>query len=311
MGILMVIGFKTAMKNPSVGFFSVGFFAAMIFGALGALALRSGLNARLAGKKLRSVDAQAVLARDPRPLILYLRSFIDDGQDILIMPTEYTNAVTYEQNLVHALRPLGPVVAIGKPGEWLPTLGAARMYVDDDHWQQTVTDLMTQAGVVLFRGGQSEGLKWELKEAVRCVPPQRLVIFWPYTNLDRRYGHTREELYAYFRDELNDIFIHKFPEHIHESWFIYFHSDWTAHLVKPAAKPAFTPIKDFVSLRSIILKLLRHKRQDHDIPFEARILSRLGRWRSMRSKPTSQLYIMFMVIVVLLVVLAILFVRSG
>ena len=41
-----------------------------------------------------------------------------------------------EQELAVLMGRLGPVVAIGKPGERLPELGAARLYVADDRTVQ-------------------------------------------------------------------------------------------------------------------------------------------------------------------------------
>jgi hypothetical protein len=33
-----------------------------------------------------------------------------------------------------------PVIAVGKPGETLPELGAARMYVGHEDWQRTLLE---------------------------------------------------------------------------------------------------------------------------------------------------------------------------
>ena len=43
-----------------------------------------------------------------------------------------------EQELAALLQSVGPVIGIGQPGETLPDLGAARMYVSDDAWRATV-----------------------------------------------------------------------------------------------------------------------------------------------------------------------------
>src|SRR5436305_1611609 len=44
---------------------------------------------------------------------------------------------------------VGPVIAIGRPGEELAEPGAARMYVGDDDWQVMVTDLGSVRKLVL------------------------------------------------------------------------------------------------------------------------------------------------------------------
>ena len=56
---------------------------------------------------------------------------------------------------------VGPVIAIGKPGERLPQLGAARLYVDDDHWRDTIDDLMAESALVVVRAGDTPNLWWE------------------------------------------------------------------------------------------------------------------------------------------------------
>ena len=45
------------------------------------------------------------------------------------------------------------VVAIGKPGEDLPTPGAARIYVSDEEWKEEVKRRMRAARLVVIRAG--------------------------------------------------------------------------------------------------------------------------------------------------------------
>jgi hypothetical protein len=42
------------------------------------------------------------------------------------------SGLTQEEQLVEALKPAGPVVAVGRPGERLPPVGARRIYLVDD-----------------------------------------------------------------------------------------------------------------------------------------------------------------------------------
>ncbi len=90
-----------------------------------------------------ALGADEAMARDPRPPVLYLRSFADDG-DATLAPgrsalvrygQQILAPVTPEQEMADILADVGPVVAIGKPGEPLPELGAARLYVADADWQ--------------------------------------------------------------------------------------------------------------------------------------------------------------------------------
>ena len=54
------------------------------------------------------------------------------------------------------------MIAIGKPGEALAPLGAARDYVGDDIWQHEVKRRMRDATLIVLMLGTSEGLAWEL-----------------------------------------------------------------------------------------------------------------------------------------------------
>jgi TM2 domain-containing membrane protein YozV len=124
------------------------------------------------------------MARDPRPPVLYLRSFRDDddahiddgGSRAVGLTMELVRPPSPEEELAELLARFGPVVAIGKPGEPLPELGAARLYVPHDRWQRKVLDLMAAAGLVVVRVGTSPGVLWEIEQALRDVPRQRLVL---------------------------------------------------------------------------------------------------------------------------------------
>ena len=44
----------------------------------------------------------------------------------------FTGRLTFEQVLRAAARPVGKLIAIGEPGERMPTLGLKNVYVDDE-----------------------------------------------------------------------------------------------------------------------------------------------------------------------------------
>ena len=134
-------------------------------------------------RKYGALGADAAMARDPRPPILYLRSFADDGEALIGEQSWWMRrgaalgaVVTAEQEMAELLAAIGPVVAIGKPGEPLPELGAARLYVSDDQWQAKVQELMKKARLVVVRVGASPGLLWEIEQAFAHLPRQRLVL---------------------------------------------------------------------------------------------------------------------------------------
>jgi len=163
--------------------------AAHLF-ALGLIILLAGLKDVLGVQLLRSgwkydvVSAEQLLAIDPRPPVLYLRSFEADSK-IILRPDGFWNKATMlfdylvtfspEQELAEILNQVGPVIAIGKPGEPLPELGAARLYVGDADWKAKVTDMMARSRLVMIRTGSTRNLEWEIDQAMTRVPHRRIL----------------------------------------------------------------------------------------------------------------------------------------
>jgi hypothetical protein len=131
-----------------------------------------------AGWKYDVRTAEEVVAADPRRPVLYLRSFgVDDQVQVptrggwarLMALSNYAASVSPEQELTFMLERIGPVVAIGRPGERLPELGAARLYVGDDDWRRVVGEFMDNAALVVIRAGETANLWWETEEALAPV----------------------------------------------------------------------------------------------------------------------------------------------
>src|SRR6266446_4260896 len=90
--------------------------------------------------------------------------------------------VSFEELLAEAFSVAGPVIAIGRPGEVLPPLGAHRTWVRHDAWQERVTEYLRECGLVvmvmgLIRG--EEGLAWELRQVLDRVPPEKIIFVMP------------------------------------------------------------------------------------------------------------------------------------
>jgi len=128
------------------------------------LLLHAGIQRFRSGWRHEARTAEEVLAADPRKPVLYLRSFTVDDQLLLSAPGRwawlarlftYTATVGPEQELAFIMERVGPVVAIGKPGERLPELGAARRYAGDDEWRQVVGNFMDDSALVVIRAGET------------------------------------------------------------------------------------------------------------------------------------------------------------
>ena len=89
-----------------------------------------GVLIRIIIRYLRRVYAhtaeEELKRNDARRPIFYLRSFSLEVWDKPTLRMLLQDDTTAEQKLVNALKKYGPVIAIGRPGELLPSLGAAR-----------------------------------------------------------------------------------------------------------------------------------------------------------------------------------------
>ncbi len=103
----------------------------------------------------------APLAADP---VLFLRPFSVDGRGDL------------EPILSRAVRPTGPLVAIGNPMEWLPGSSAVRIYATSDRWQDEVRDLLSRCRFCVIQLAVSKGVIWEVLQAQQFLTPDQLIL---------------------------------------------------------------------------------------------------------------------------------------
>jgi len=138
-------------------------------------------------QKISLALCSEVLENDPRQPVIYLRSFKDDKgagrpMDVLrVSNMKYLWHMIFafynglhefmgwseEEILAQVLTTVGPMVAIGRPGEKLPQLGAARVYVEDAVWQPKVHEFLEKAALVVLRLGKTEGSggRWSSRQA--------------------------------------------------------------------------------------------------------------------------------------------------
>lgn len=147
------------------------------------VALLTGVGGIGRGRRLRMPPASDILFQQQEAPVLFLRSFDDDD---LIDPTPRMIPLgdffprRYEESFARALRKLGPMIAIGRPGSRLPELGSQRLYVPDHAWKDAVEYLRTRAAAVLIVVGTTEGLWWEIDTSLVRLPRERLLFFFPY-----------------------------------------------------------------------------------------------------------------------------------
>jgi hypothetical protein len=144
------------------------------------------------GRRLVAQHAEDVMASDGRPPVLLLRSFADD-QLVLDRPDNVLGTmfghrpVTFEEMLADVCSWYGPVIAIGRPGETLPPLGAARLWVDHGAWQHKVATLLRDCGAVVMIMGAikgKDGLAWEVETIRNLGLLGKLVLVVPPLPMD-------------------------------------------------------------------------------------------------------------------------------
>ncbi|MBB4966141.1 hypothetical protein [Saccharothrix violaceirubra] len=128
--------------------------------------------------------------------MLYLRSFKEDPHrgtpethralpllDLTppgVIHTLLTAGKSAEDHLASCFRDMGPVIAVGQPGERLPpAVGARRLYLEQGPWKNQVRDLISRARFVVLVADDTEGTLWEFAEATRLVPPERFLLVVP------------------------------------------------------------------------------------------------------------------------------------
>jgi hypothetical protein len=181
----------------------------------------------------RQYGAQASAERiitDSKVHLLYLRAFRSDpstGRQAFWNTFDQRNLLSglesEEEQLAEVLRPFGELIAIGRPGESLPTPGAARIYTSDEEWKDVVKHQIKAAQLVVIRAATGENVFWELTQAVKILNPQKLLIL--LLNMKVRD-------YESFRTKANSILDVPLPEstglrkYRHVSGFIGFDADW-------------------------------------------------------------------------------------
>lgn len=164
-------------------------------------------------KKYSAPRADTILRQDSRPPVVYLRSFSDESNDQSFSsyfrgawsPTIAGSvpgwAPREQDSLAPILSQVGPYVAIGKPGERLPELGASRAYVSDSDWQTCVSQWISAARLIVIRTGATRGLRWELGEVVRQGKLTCLLLILP----------SRADDYSAFREWACEVLPHQLP----------------------------------------------------------------------------------------------------
>lgn len=124
-------------------------------------------------------DFKTVRSGDYRPPIVFLRSFEDDEKVNYQRADRAWFDFSLESRLADHFNALGPFVAVGKPGDDTPMLGAARAKLADDEWQGTVAQWMADSALIIVMIGRTHWVGWELSHIVEMGYVGKLLIVFP------------------------------------------------------------------------------------------------------------------------------------
>lgn len=143
---------------------------------------------------------------------LYLRSFEEDPKlarlhrippPSALFRAYFTSGNSEEERLADALTWAGLPVSVGQPGERVPRIGVPRMYLPLHDWQEPVREMMRGASLVVLVLGHGAGTLWELGEAMRTLPPQRLLLL--VTMPQHEYDRCRKVVEAELREQAKTV----------------------------------------------------------------------------------------------------------
>jgi hypothetical protein len=212
--LMMVLMMAGRIPNTGPMQFAVRGITHLFAGA----SLATALLLFLASRRHFARRLEDVLAKDPREPVLFLRQFGDDGV------RHQDSMRTLEERIVRALGAIGPVVAIGRPGDHLPPPGAARIYLPNEAWQAEVSAFIDRSAFIALQTGDTPGIRWEVGQVVSRVRPSRLILVLP---MDR--GHQLDaDRYRRFVANDGDLFPRSLPcDPPRGARFVCFDDDWT------------------------------------------------------------------------------------
>jgi hypothetical protein len=124
---------------------------------------------------------------DPRPAVLFLRSFEDDQlrfrRPAWKFWAQWLDLWSFRRNadeaLIDEIAQYGPVVALGMPGEQRVPFGALRHYSSHADWQKIVTDTALGARAIVISAGDTPGVRWEYELLAREGLLEKTLLLFP------------------------------------------------------------------------------------------------------------------------------------
>lgn len=163
-------------------------------------------------------------------ILVYLNLL--DGAWIPIAFVPMVLNISKEQDFRDAVGPLGDFVAFGRPGERLQPVGASRLYLKDG-WKQEITAYMARARLVIVRPGSSRSIRWEVRQVLKTVPPERILFYLRF----RGWGGKKEREYELFRRCVRVHLGAELPERIGDARYLVFDASGRPRFIREATRP--------------------------------------------------------------------------
>ena len=175
LGVLIVVIGLPLIFALHLGGALIGPAVILVVGAMYAMFTRA--------RRVLQQSAEAAQQGDPRPPILFLRSFRDDKyklkERVRVAGVPINQPLRMEEALAVRFRDFGPFLAVGEPGEGLPQLGAARAYLSDDQWQAAVLNWIRESRLIAMLCGPTQWIHWEMQNIIRSQRLDRVLLLLP------------------------------------------------------------------------------------------------------------------------------------
>lgn len=197
-------------------------------------------------KRAKLKTLEETLTKDNRSPVIYLRSFkLDDVkyrgsnfrfprtfQEFFFVYVQPFVGVGFDEYLYPEIsKKIGPLITLGRPGDFLPMPGATRIYSSDNDWQKTVSNYIEQSSTIILMESVTEGIKWEIDYIRKnCNPEKLFIMTFPKRFSSKRIG------WKDFQKLLNDSGISTPDKDPGPGAVLHFEGNWTAHIVKSGCK---------------------------------------------------------------------------
>jgi hypothetical protein len=214
--VVLVAGLLIAFCSTLL---QLSFLDSFLVGVFGMIVASLGAYLRRLARRLAQPTLSAALCDDKRAPVLWLRAFAHDNLKTKPPSKMHTfierDAPTLESRLVPILERIGPVIALGKPGEHIAPLGASRDIIPHDRWQSCVRHYISRSQLVVVLMDFSASLVWEMREALAScrhhdgtsTGPSVLLLPLPKRSIEwlHLYGRLCHELVYDLRMELPQV----------------------------------------------------------------------------------------------------------